>query len=340
MMEKQTYISDLQDGMVFDDIFALAAARMNQAKNGPYWQLTLQDRSGALEAKIWFPASQQYEALQAEQFVRVQGRISTFKDQLQANINSLQMIDPTDIDRTEFLPSSATPPPELLEEIETILKHDVTYPGWKKFYKKVLGNQDIRQALLTAPGGKSIHHAYVGGLLEHTLGVLKACRAMSDLYPALDRDLLLVAATFHDLGKAYEISHGISREYTSPGKLLGHIHLGLEVLTPFLNKSDLDEGLILHFKHLILSHHGQYNYGSPKLPMTHEAMVLHMADNLDAKMNTMDHALEKTETENWSGYQRCLERDLYVPVRTPQPEKTTRKGPKKKEDQCSLPLKV
>ncbi|WP_462326112.1 3'-5' exoribonuclease YhaM family protein [Desulfoplanes sp.] len=340
MMEKQTYISDLRDGMAFDDTFALAAARMNQAKNGPYWQLTLQDKTGAVGAKIWFPASQNYEGLQPEQFVRVQGRISTFKDQLQANINTLQVLDPAGIDRTEFLPSSSTPPQELLEEIETILKQEVTNPGWKKLYSKILRSQDIREALLSAPGGKSIHHAYVGGLLEHTLGVVKACRAMSDLYPSLDRDILLVAATFHDLGKAYEISHGISREYTAPGKLLGHIHLGLEILTPYLNKSGLDEGLILHFKHLILSHHGQYDYGSPKLPMTHEAMVLHMADNLDAKMNTMDQALEQTGTGNWSGYQRCLERDLYVPSRTPQPEKTTRRGPKKKEDQCSLPLKV
>jgi 3'-5' exoribonuclease len=340
MMEKQTYINELADQMIFDDIFALAAARMNQAKNGPYWQLTLQDRTGTLEAKIWFPASQNYQGLAPEQFVRAQGRISTFKDQLQANIDTIQVLDPAGIDRTCFLPSSESPPEDLLEEIETILHQEVVFPGWKKLYKKILRTQDIRQALLTAPGGKSIHHAYVGGLLEHTLGVLKACRAMSDLYPSLDRDILLVAATFHDLGKAYEISHGISREYTSPGKLLGHIHLGLEVLTPFLMKAGLDEGLILHFKHLILSHHGQYDYGSPKLPMTHEAMVLHMADNLDAKINTMDKALEQTEPQAWSGFQRSLQRDLYTPVRTPQPEKQTRKGPHKKEDQCSLPLKV
>lgn len=340
MMEKKTYISDLQDQTIFDDIFALAAARMNQAKNGPYWQLTLQDRSGTMEAKIWFPASQDYQGLTAEQFVRVQGRVNTFKDQLQANIKTLQILDPAGIDRSAFVPSTTTPPHEILEEIETILHREVAHPAWKKLYKKILKNQDIRQVLLTAPGGKTIHHAYLGGLLEHTLGVLKACRAMSDLYPALDRDILLVAAAFHDLGKAYEISHGISREYTDPGKLLGHIYLGLEVLAPFLNKSDLDEGLILHFKHLILSHHGQYEYGSPKLPMTHEAMVLHMADNLDAKMNTMDQALGQTEPDGWSGFQRSLQRDLYTPVRTPHPEKPARKGPQKKEDQCSLPLKV
>ncbi len=339
-MEKQTYISDLQDGMTFNDIFALASARMNQAKNGPYWLLTLQDKSGTQEARIWFPASQNYTGLAAEQFVRVQGRISTFKDQLQATITTLQVLDPAGIDRSLFLPCSASPPQNLLEEIETILKKEVVYPGWKKFYTTILKDQDIRQSLLTAPGGKSIHHAYMGGLLEHTLGVLKACLAISQLYPSLDRDILLVAAAFHDLGKAYEISHGLSREYTAPGKLLGHIHLGLEVLTPFLAASDLDKGLILHFKHLILSHHGQYDYGSPKLPMTQEAMVLHLADNLDAKMNTMSEALENTETGQWSGYQRCLERDLYAPSRTPHQPKTTRTSPKKKEGQCSLPLKV
>ena len=341
MIEKKIYIHDLKDGMAFDDVFALSQAQMNQAKNGPYWQLTLQDKTGSLGAKIWSPQSQNYEGLAPEQFVRIQGRISTFKDQLQATVTALAVLDPVAeaIDRTQFLPSSAIPPEELLATIEQILHREIAYPDWRKLYKKILGTADIRHALLVSPGGKSIHHAYCGGLLEHTLGVLNVCRSMSDLYPQLDRELLMVAATFHDLGKAFELSHGMSREYTSPGKLLGHIHMGLEVLEPFLQKSKLEPGLILHFKHLILSHHGQYDYGSPKLPMTTEAMVLHMADNLDAKINTMTLALNDTEAEAWSGFQRSLQRDLFQPVRTPKPV-APKMQPAKKEDQCSLPLKV
>ncbi|MDD2219043.1 MAG: HD domain-containing protein [Desulfoplanes sp.] len=341
MIEKKIYIRDLKAGIVFDDVFALTQAQLNQAKNGPYWQLTLQDRTGSLGAKIWSPLSQNYEGLTAEQFVRIQGRISTFKDQLQATITTLAVLDPVAeaIDRSQFLPSSAVPPEDLLSSIETILHQEILYPDWRKLYKKILGTPAIRQALLTAPGGKSIHHAYCGGLLEHTLGVVNICRSMSDLYPQLDREMLLIAATFHDLGKAFELTHGISREYTSPGKLLGHIQMGLEVIEPFLQKSKLEPGLILHFKHIILSHHGQYDYGSPKLPMTTEAMVLHMADNLDAKINTMTQALHDTETESWSGFQRSLQRDLFQPQRTPKPT-ISKIHPAKKEDQCSLPLKV
>ncbi len=341
MIEKKIYIQDLHDGTAFDDVFALAHAQINQAKNGPYWHLILQDTTGALEAKIWHPHSLKYEGLAAEDIVRVQGRISTFKDQLQATITGLTVIDPATepVDRTLFLPSSTVPPAELLTQVETILHQEIVYAPWRKLYKKILNNPEIRQALLDAPGGKSIHHAYCGGLLEHTLGVLNICRSLAELYPQLDREILLVAAVFHDLGKAFEISHGISREYTTPGKLLGHIHLGLEVMEPFLKKSKLDPELILHLKHLILSHHGQYDYGSPKLPMTTEAMVLHMADNLDAKINTMTRALGETHEEAWSGYQRSLQRDLFQPRRTPRPVRPSTQ-PAKKEDQCSLPLKV
>ena len=341
MIEKKIYIHDLSDGMAFDDVFALARAQMNQAKNGPYWQLTLQDRTGSLEAKIWSPHSLKYQGLAAEDFVRVQGRISTFKDQLQASITELTRLDPRaeNIDRSLFLPSSALPPEDLLAEVENILHREIFYSPWRKLYKKILNHPEIRQALLAAPGGKSVHHAYCGGLLEHTLGVLKVCLALGDLYPQMDKEILLIAATFHDLGKAFEISPGISREYTTPGKLLGHIQQGLEIMAPFLQKSKLDPELILHFKHLILSHHGQYDYGSPKLPMTTEAMVLHMADNLDAKINTMTLALDETETEAWSGFQRSLQRDLFQPRRTPKPVRSPMQ-PAKKEDQCSLPLKV
>jgi 3'-5' exoribonuclease len=344
MKHKNRYVADLRAGQTIDDIFALAGARKNQAKNGPYWQLTLQDRTGAVEGRIWSPQSLQYEDLCPEQFVRVQGQVNSFKDQLQVNITSLNVLDPitAGIDLGQFLPVSAVPPEELLEELETILRRELTFPGWKKFCRRVLRDEDIRAVLLNAPGGKSMHHAYCGGLLEHTLGVVRACLAMSDLYPQLDREILLSAAAFHDIGKAYEISAGISREYTDAGKLLGHIAIGLELLAPHLaREKDLPPELVLHFKHLLLSHHGEYEYGSPKRPKTLEALVLHMADNLDAKANTFDSAFSEEEAGEgtWSGYQKALGRFLYLPPKTPAASPRPRRTVQKKEDQCLLPLK-
>jgi 3'-5' exoribonuclease len=165
---------------------------------------------------------------------------------------------------------------------------------------------------------------------------------MSDLYPQLDREILLSAAAFHDIGKAYEISAGISREYTDAGKLLGHIAIGLELLAPHLaREKDLPPELVLHFKHLLLSHHGEYEYGSPKRPKTLEALVLHMADNLDAKANTFDSAFSEEEAGEgtWSGYQKALGRFLYLPPKTPAASPRPRRTVQKKEDQCLLPLK-
>lgn len=344
MKYKNRFVTDLQSGQTIDDIFALAAARKSQAKNGPFWLLTLQDRTGGIEGRIWSPQSLQYENLQPEQFVRVQGQVSSFKDQLQVNITGLSVLDPiiAGIDFSLFLPVSAVPPEELLEELESILRRELTFPGWKKFCRRVLRDEEIRAVLLNAPGGKSMHHAYCGGLLEHTLGVIKACLAISDLYPQLDREILLAAAAFHDIGKAYEISAGISRNYTDMGQLLGHIAIGLELLAPHLaREKELTPELVLHFKHLLLSHHGELEYGSPKRPKTLEAFVLHMADNLDAKANTFATAFSEDEQEagGWSDYQRMFQRALYLPHKTPATSPRPRKAVQKKEDQCLLPLK-
>lgn len=328
MTTKKNFIRNLKDGQPVSDIFAIAQAQRKEAKNGPYWQLTLSDRTGSIEARIWFPQSQQFESLKAEQFVAVNGQVSSFKDQLQMNVSDLSLIDPLEsgIDLSDFLPSSATPPAELLRELEDFLAQELTFKPWQSLCKSVLTDEAIRNSLLSAPGAKAIHHAYAGGLLEHVLGIMRICKALAELYPQIDKEILLVGALFHDLGKAFELSHGISREYTDQGRLLGHITIGLEAMEPFLRKAkNLPAELVLHLKHLIVSHHGEYEFGSPRRPKTLEAFVLHYADNLDAKINTVQSALTGPDGEDidgWSEYQRSLSRYLYQPARTPKAEKT------------------
>ena len=346
MKHKKTYVRDLAEGNSISEVFALSQVQRKEAKNGPYWQLTLTDSTGSIEARIWFPQSQQYEGLQAEQFVAVNGQVASFKDQLQMNITDMAVIDPREagLDLADFLPSSAVPPAELLREMEEFLNTELTFRPWSSLCKSVLRDEHIRASLLSAPGAKAIHHAYAGGLLEHTLAIMRICKALSLLYPQVDKEILLVAALFHDLGKAFELSHGISREYTDAGRLLGHIQIGLEVLEPFLRKTkDLPESLAMHLKHLIVAHHGELAFGSPCLPQTMEAFILHYADNLDAKINTVQGALKAPSGEDingWSDYHRTLGRYLYQPMRTPSlakaqdalPRTTAKRTPPKSED--------
>ena len=343
-MQKSIFINELKENQQVEDLFVLAEARLAESKNGPYWNLKLQDRTGRIEAKIWHPQSQQYTRLEPAQLIRIQGAVRTFRGQPQMTINRLQVVetDERPIDWSDYLPSSSRPPEELLAELEALFRDELIYRPWRSFCRRVLKDSDLKHRFLSAPAAKTIHHAYRGGLLEHSLQVARLCLAVCDIYPELDREILLVAAGFHDLGKAWELGGGISPDYTDQGRLVGHIHLGLEVLEPFLQTTkDLEPGLIIHFKHLLLSHHGEYAFGSPKRPKTPEAFVLHHADNMDAKVKAWDQAvsgLNLSETQ-WSDYQPFLERPLYHPPRTkdfrPQhPEPTPAPG-----KQCLLPLK-
>ncbi|MFW5731275.1 MAG: 3'-5' exoribonuclease YhaM family protein [Desulfonatronovibrionaceae bacterium] len=346
MRSKKIYIQDITQGQLVEDQFIVIHSSQEQAKNGPYWQLTLQDRTGTIPARIWSPQSQNYPSIETEQILHIKASANIFRDQLQLNIDHLEFVPLEESDLAFFLPVSSVPPEDLYRELFRLLKATVVFPPWITFYKQVLKDARIKELLLKAPGGKSIHHAYIGGLLEHTVGVCRICRTISELYPDMDRDILMVAAALHDIGKAMEISSGITRDYTREGRLLGHIFLGMEMITPFLNKArNLPSGLKAHFKHLMLSHHGELEFGSPKRPKTREAFVLHFADNLDAKLNTIDLALEGSDQENpegtWSGFQRSLGRYLFNPPRTPRPEPCadSEKMPVKKEVPCLSPLK-
>ncbi len=283
----------------------------------------------------------EYPSLEPGQLARVQGFIENYRNKNQLKVDHMELIDPVQvaIDYADFLPTSTIPPEKLMENIEDLITEHIKYAPWKSFCRKVLNNEDIRRHLLVAPGAKTVHHAYIGGLLEHSLQVARICMSICDVYPNLDRQTLLVGAIFHDLGKAWELSGGLINDYTDEGRLLGHIQIGQEKLEPFLKRSKtLDEGLKLHLKHLIASHHGEFEFGSPTVPKTPEAFVLHYADNMDAKLNIIDQTyaeMDKTGQE-WSPYVRFLERNVFRPQPTPD---KTRQQHDKPENQCLLPLK-
>lgn len=344
MLEKQTYVRDMSPGIRIDDHFFLAEASLGQARNGPFWKLTLQDASGRVDAKIWSPASRDYDGLASGMFVRARGMVESFRDQPQVNVESLGVVDPGDVDLVHFVPAGEHSPEDLFQRLEMLLKEHLKFKPWLKFCRKVLDDEKIRSSFINAPGAKTVHHAYLGGLLEHTLAVAELCMDTCDRYPQLDRQLLLTAAAFHDLGKAWELTPGPVFDYTDQGRLLGHIVIGLDKLRPFLARAkDLDENLKLQLEHVILSHHGEYEYGSPRLPMTAEALVLHHMDNLDAKLCIVRNACAGLDGEvsGWTDYNRFLNRQLFQAPATPgeggnRPSDAERK---KREGQCLLPLK-
>ncbi|WP_029895421.1 3'-5' exoribonuclease YhaM family protein [Desulfohalovibrio reitneri] len=339
MPQKSAYIRDFTPGSHVSDLFLISEARLGQSRNGPFWNLLLSDASGRVEAKIWSPLSQRFEGLASGQVVRASGQVEVFREKNQLNIREMEVLDEPDHDLLQGLvPVSEVPPVELMERLEDLLREHLTHKPWKTFVFKVLNDEEVRARMLAAPGAKAIHHAYSGGLLEHTLAVCRICASLAALYPEVDKEALLAAAAFHDLGKAWELTSGPASGYTAEGRLLGHINLCLEILEPFFRRcKSLDEELVLHFKHMILSHHGEYEFGSPKRPKTSEAMLLHYADQIDAKMNTVAQAFEpEAEPGDFSPFVRALDRFLYKPARTPRKD---RPKDDKEPPQCLLPLK-
>ena len=341
-MKKTQFIKDIGFNDEVDSLFLLGTTSFQQARNGPFWRLELKDASGSLEAKIWSPQSQEYTGLTAGQLVEVQGRSSMFRDQAQVAIDRLRSLSPEEAavcDLSLFLPASARPAQDMMEDLEQLCRRELTHTAWKKFVLAVLQHTEIRPRLLAAPAAKSVHHAYVGGLLEHTLSVAGLALRLADHYPELDRQILLAAAVCHDLGKIWELTGGLANDYSDAGRLLGHSFLGLERLEALLQKSGLVPDLVRHFKHLILSHHGEHQYGASQLPQTSEAFALHYADNIDAKLaqcRQQFHTFAE-DGSGWSSYQATLGRFLHQPVRTP--KSAAESGvPRKsaKEEQCSL----
>ncbi len=318
--EKLTFIEDLTIGGDVHDVFLLGAAQQHQAKNGPYWRLEFRDKTGSIGGKVWSPHSLNYPELRAGSLVCVTAKVGSYKDIPELNIESLYILTSQDaaaLNLGDFMQASAHNPEDMFAQLQALCNKEMQHKPWKKFTTLLLNDAAIAAALKQAPAAKAMHHAYVGGLLEHTLSVCSLSMRLADHYPQLDRQVLLAGALCHDIGKIWELTQGLSVDYTQEGRLLGHIILAIEKLQPFLAKSGLEAGLVEHLQHLILSHHGTLEFGSPKVPATAEAIILHYADNIDAKLQQVHNALVGVEPNGWSAYNSPLERFLFNAEATP-----------------------
>jgi 3'-5' exoribonuclease len=312
---KNIFVSQLTAGQQVQDVFLVAKKILAETKAGkPYLALGLMDKTGEIEARVWENALQFDPLVDEGTFVRVQAIAKPFRDQLQLGVSGLQSVAENQIDPADFMPASLRSPMEMANELKVVIG-GIGNAALKSLLYEIFQG-DTLDRFQRAPAAKKLHHAYLGGLMEHTLSVAAMAEQCVRHYPLLDRDLLLAGALLHDLAKIEELEYSRPPfNYSDRGRLVGHLVLGVELVrraaekVPAIGTDQVDQ-----LVHIILSHHGQLAYGSPVLPMTPEAILLHHLDDMDAKMNYME-GLRRNMTGNdrqWTEYQRHLERYLYL----------------------------
>ena len=304
------YISSLREGERINEIYLCKSKQTAMTKAGkPYDNVILQDKTGTLDAKIWDTGSVGIEEFDAMDYVAITGDITSFQGNLQCSIKRARKVSEGEYDPADYLPVSKKDIEEMYKELMTLIQ-SVKNPYLGKLLHMFFDNEEFAKRFKFHSAAKSVHHGFVGGLLEHSLSVAKNCDFFAGNYPVLNRDLLITAAIFHDVGKLKELSVFPENDYTDAGQLLGHIVIGSEWISDAIKKIDgFPVVLANELKHCILSHHGELEFGSPKKPALIEAVALSFADNIDAKMETFTELLSVVPENNtdWQGYNRFME---------------------------------
>jgi 3'-5' exoribonuclease len=310
---KSPYLSDLKPNQVFTTTFLVHGKDVRQKKSGePYLSLLLGDRTGEVDAKMWDNVVEVVDTFDRDDFVKVKGLLQIFQNRLQMTVHKMARVLDADVDFADFFPASLRDPNEMFAELRSLVA-SMRNPHLRALLDAFLNDEPLARMYRTAPAAKHVHHAYLGGLIEHVLSVCRLCHLTSSHYGNLDPDLLLTGAILHDVGKVAELTYERSFGYSTEGQLLGHIVIGLRLLHEKLQQvPDFPPKLRVLVEHLIVSHHGELEYGSPKVPLFPEAMLLHHLDNLDSKMECMRALAEKDRhiEGSWTGYSPSLERSI------------------------------
>jgi 3'-5' exoribonuclease len=312
---KEFFITDCaqQENKVVTSSFVVVTKQVKPKKTGePYLALTLGDRTGQLEAKMWDNVEEVLDAFEQDDFLKIKGLINKYKNRFQLTIHKLRRMGDSEIDFADYLPKTTKNIGELWQTLAEYVA-GFQNPHLKALIEGFMADPEIAQAYRNAPAAKTLHHAYIGGLLDHVVSLFRSCDLVCRNYPQINRDLVLAGAFLHDIGKIHELTYNRSFSYTTRGQLLGHMIIELEMLQAKLALvPDFPPELKTLLEHLIISHHGQYEFGSPKLPMFPEALLLHYMDDLDSKMESMRALFEReSDLENfWTGYSPSLGRPL------------------------------
>lgn len=317
-MKKGIFVKEIVNECAVEGVFYVVDRRLANTKEGkPYLALVLMDKTGQIEAKIWDDATSVANICKKDSFVFVTGFSKAYNGSLQLTIRTVSAVNATEMDPSDFIPAADVDVRALWLEMSGYITA-ISDPTLSRILSTMFSDEALVDAYCRAPGAKRLHHAYLHGLLVHTLQMLRVADAICNLYPTLKRDLLLAGVILHDLGKIFEYDFsrpGFSR--TDEGKLVGHLNLAISMIDETARRAGLDPHLpvLVALKHLILSHHGRHEYGSPVLPMTREAFVLHFIDEIDAKINYLDvlRSELKDAEETWSGYQAMYGRAFHLP---------------------------
>ena len=309
------YIETLREGEKVADIYFCKSKTSAVTKNGkPYDSVLLQDKTGTIDAKIWDPNSLGIDDFDAMDYVDVVGDVISFNGVLQLNVKRVRKVQEGEYDPKEYLPVSDKNVDEMYEELLGFIKsvkNPYLHELLEMFFVK---DEEFIRKFKFHSAAKSVHHSFIGGLLEHTLSVTKLCDFYAGRYEVIQRDLLLTAAMFHDIGKVKEIAPFPINDYTDDGNLLGHIVMGSEWISEAAKQiPEFPDRVLAQLKHCILAHHGELEYGSPKKPALVEAVALNLADNTDAKLETMREifaGIQSVDGSEWIGYNRLFESNI------------------------------
>jgi len=312
---KDFFISDCtqHENKIITSSFVVVSKQVKPKKTGePYLALILGDRTGQVEAKMWDNVEDALDAFEQDDFLKVKGLINKYRNRFQLTIHKLRRMGDTEIDFADYLPKTTKDIGELWRTLAEFVA-TMQNAHLKALLEAFMADPEIAEAYRTAPAAKTLHHAYIGGLLDHVVSLCRSCDLMCRNYPQINRDLLLTGAFLHDIGKIHELTYNRSFSYTTRGQLLGHMVIELEMLQAKLGQvPGFPDELKTLVEHLIISHHGEYEFGSPKLPMFPEALVLHYLDDLDSKIENMRAQFQREggSEQPWTGYNSSLGRPL------------------------------
>lgn len=319
---KSDFVATLEPNQVVTTSFLVQSKEVRSKKTGePYLALELADRTGTVVARMWENVAEVENTFDRDDFVKVRGLVELYRDRPQLTIHKLRRLDESEVEFADYFPQTAKDVEVMYTELLAIIQ-ELSNGHLKQLLLAIFTDDEISSRFRQAPAAKTLHHAYRGGLLEHVLSLVKLCRMVGPHYEGVDVELLVAGAMLHDLGKIYELSYARSFGYTTEGQLLGHIVLELELVSQKISRiEEFPAELKLLLTHLLISHHGHYEFGSPKLPMFPEALLLHFLDQMDSKLESALATIRSdTSEECWTRYNAALDRILLKRAKLKQAE--------------------
>lgn len=311
---KDLFVADLQANQSITTTFLVKSKEVKAKKTGePYLSLTLGDKSGELDAKMWDNVEGVDTTFDRDDFVKVKGLVQVYRNHRQLTIHKLRRCVDNEIDFADYFPKTTKDVEVMFEELLGIID-SIENTSLRELLMSLLLDEELAAKFKQAPAAKTLHHAWLGGLLEHTLSLCKLCKLVVQNYEDIDRDLLLTGAVLHDIGKTRELNYVRSFNYSTEGQLLGHMILELDMVNEKIAQMEsFPRELKLLLQHLIISHHGEYEFGSPKMPMFPEALILHCLDNLDSKLEAMKFIIRTDPNIDgeWTGHNTMFGRPLF-----------------------------